>query len=132
MTEPNKQIKILLIDDDRFLLDMYSLKFKKSGFDIDTSGSSSNALEKLRNAEKYDVILLDIIMPKMSGIEVIEKLREDTWGKNVSIFFMTNVNSNDAIMEKIIKYTPSYYFLKGGEMRPHEIINKIREKFKQS
>ena len=70
MTE-NKPLKILLIDDDKFLLDMYSLKFKKSGVDVDVSGNSQGALDKLKAGNSFDILLLDIIMPGMDGLELL-------------------------------------------------------------
>ena len=48
MKEEDKKLKILIVDDDRFLLDMYSLKFKKYGLEVDAMGSSLSALDKLR------------------------------------------------------------------------------------
>ena len=66
-----KSLKILLIDDDKFLLDMYSLKFKKSNLDIDVSSNSQGALDKLKAGNKYDIILLDIIIWVIKQIEII-------------------------------------------------------------
>lgn len=64
------KIKVLLVDDDRFLLDMYSLKFKKSDIDIETCSSSTAAFEKISSGAEYNIILLDIIMPGMDGLEL--------------------------------------------------------------
>ena len=69
--------KILIIDDDSFLLDMYALKFKQSGFEVDTALGSVVALEKLRNGAVPDIMLLDLVMPVMDGFELLEKIKEE-------------------------------------------------------
>lgn len=69
--------KILIIDDDSFLLDMYALKFNQSNFEVTTALGPEPALEKLRLGLTPDVILLDIVMPVMDGFELMEKMNED-------------------------------------------------------
>ncbi len=89
-TQINKQLKILLVDDDRFLLDMYLLKFKKSGLEIDTSGTSLGALEKMRANSAYDIVLLDIIMPGIDGLEVLKTIRDEKLVPNATVIMLTN------------------------------------------
>ena len=60
--------KILIIDDDNFLLDMYVVKFKEAGFDVNASLDNKDALNKLREGFSPDIILLDIIMPGIDEI----------------------------------------------------------------
>jgi CheY-like chemotaxis protein len=67
--------KILIIDDDSFLLDMYALKFMKSNFSVSTALGPEKALEKLKEGFSPDIILLDIMMPVMDGFELLEKLK---------------------------------------------------------
>ncbi|OGI71013.1 hypothetical protein A3C60_02360 [Candidatus Nomurabacteria bacterium RIFCSPHIGHO2_02_FULL_37_45] len=64
--------KILIVDDDHFLLDMYALKFSQSNFEVCVADSGMQALEKLKSGLIFDVILLDIIMPEMDGFEMLE------------------------------------------------------------
>src|SRR3989344_2149537 len=86
----NTQLKILLVDDDRFLLDMYSLKFKKSGLEIDAVGTSLSALEKLRTGNVYDILILDIIMPTMDGLELLKTIRTEKLVPNAVVIMLTN------------------------------------------
>lgn len=86
----DKPIKILLVDDDKFLLDMYSLKFKKSGIDITTCSSSSQALQTIHDSDTFDVILLDIIMPSMDGLELLKKIRDEKLAQKSKIVMLTN------------------------------------------
>jgi len=84
------KLKILLMDDDRFLLDMYALKFKSGGHEIETVSSSVTALEKLRNKEVFDVLILDIIMPGMSGIELLKTIRDEKLALGAAVIMLTN------------------------------------------
>ena len=89
-SESKKSYSVLLVDDDKFLLDMYLLKFQKSGLEIDTSSNSQNALEKLRASNSYDIILLDIIMPGMDGLELLKTIRNEKLVPNAIIIMLTN------------------------------------------
>jgi len=81
---------IFLVDDDRFLLDMYSVKFQKSGLHVDVATGSSAALQKLREGYTPDIILLDIIMPTMDGIELLEVVRSEKLAPNATMVMLTN------------------------------------------
>lgn len=86
----DKLLKILLVDDDRFLLDMYSLKFKKSGLEVDALGNSLSALEKLRTGSVYDILILDIIMPGMDGLELLDMIRKEKLVPEAVVIMLTN------------------------------------------
>src|ERR1035437_9505241 len=90
MSEENKKIKIMLIDDDRFLLDMYSLKFKNKGLDIVTADGSAQALDRIRGGESPDVVLLDIIMPNLDGLELLKILRDEKLIPDAVVIMLTN------------------------------------------
>lgn len=117
----SKKIKILLVDDDRFLLDMYSLKFKKSDIDVETCSNSIKALEKIRTGEKFDVILLDIIMPGMDGIEVLKKIREENLAKGSKIMMLTNQAED---FEKAKALGVDDYVIKASTI-PSEVVDKV-------
>lgn len=69
--------KILIVDDDSFLLDMYALKFTQAGLAVDTALGSVQALEKIHAGATPDILLLDIVMPVMDGFEMLAKLRDE-------------------------------------------------------
>lgn len=126
MTKDTSQLKILLIDDDRFLLDMYSLKFKKSQLEIDTSGGSQNALEKLRNGEKYDIVVLDIIMPGIDGLELLKTIREEKLLPEATFIMLTN-QADD--MEKAKAFNVDGYIIKATTI-PSEVVEKVLQIYK--
>ena len=98
MTDETKP-KILLVDDDKFLLDIYSLKFKNNGINIDTFSSSKEALAKLQSGEKYDVIILDIIMPGIDGMEMLKAIKQDKLCEEASIVMLTNQSDDQLTAE---------------------------------
>ena len=65
---PSKKPIVLLVDDDQFLLNMYSLKFQNSGYQVETVNSSVSALKKLRDGFVPDILLCDLVMPAMDGL----------------------------------------------------------------
>lgn len=121
MSENNEQLKILLIDDDRFLLDMYSLKFKKSGLDVDTASSSQSALEKLKSGEKFNIVLLDIIMPGMDGLDLLKTIRVEKLVPNAIVIMLTN-QADD--FEKAKAYEVDGYIIKATTI-PSEVVDNV-------
>jgi CheY-like chemotaxis protein len=114
-------IRILLIDDDRFLLDMYSLKFKKSGVSMDTSASSTDALAKLRNGGQYDIIILDIIMPTMDGLELLQIMRDDKILPKATVVMLTNQADE---IEKAKALGADGYIIKATTI-PSEVVAQV-------
>lgn len=125
--EENKNKKILLVDDDRFLLDMYVLKFKKSGFDVDTATGSMQALDKLRSGDRIDVIILDIIMPTMDGLELLKTIREEKLAANAIIIVLTNNQNED--QKKAEALGIDGYLIKATSL-PSEVVEKVSEIYK--
>lgn len=82
--------KILIVDDDKFLLSMYAMKFEKSGFQPETAPNGSEALEKLKEGFKPDILLMDIIMPVMDGFAMFETVLKDKLAPNAVFIMLTN------------------------------------------
>ncbi len=116
-----KNLKILLIDDDKFLLDMYSLKFKKTGLEIDVSSNTQVAIDKVRANDNYDIILLDIIMPGMDGLELLKKIRDEKIAKNSVIIMLTN-QADD--FEKAKALGVDGYIIKATTI-PSEVVDQV-------
>jgi len=121
MTDSQKNLKILLVDDDRFLLDMYLLKFKKSGLDIDTASNGIFALEKIKANSDYDMVLMDIIMPGMDGLELLKKIREEKLLPKAVIIMLTN-QADDEEKAKTIGVDG---FIIKATMIPSEVVEKV-------
>ena len=92
-----KPRSILFVDDDKFLLDMYSLKFSKNDFIVHTSSDTEDALKLIRDGLEPDILLLDIVMPGMDGIEMLSVLRKEGLLKKSIIIMLTNQGLPDDI-----------------------------------
>jgi two-component system phosphate regulon response regulator PhoB len=96
-TTPTSQKKIMLVDDDAFLLDMYAIKFKNNGYDVRASDNAEAALKILRDGYTPDAILADIIMPNMDGIEFVSVLRKENLAGKAALIMLTNQGLPDDV-----------------------------------
>ena len=117
--------KILIVEDDEITLGMYKTKLENEKYVVCVAGNGREGLVKAK-AEKPDLILLDIRMPVMNGMEMLKELRRDVWGKSVPVIILTNFDSDDQLTWEITKTQPSYYLLKAGN-RPSAVLEKIKE-----
>lgn len=116
-------MKILIIDDDEFLLDMYSTKFKEAGFSVEIAKSGTEALEKCK-VFAPDAILVDIVMPNMDGFETIKLLREKI-GKSVKIIVLSNLEQRDN-GDKAFSLGSDDYIRK-ADFTPSQVLEKVKK-----
>jgi DNA-binding response OmpR family regulator len=114
---------ILLVEDDPVLCKMYSEKFKFEGFNVLTAGNGEDGL-KLALTEKIDLILLDLMLPRLSGTELLAKLREDPKGKNVVVVALTNLAEQEE-RDKLVQLGAKDYLIKAMQT-PEEVITKVK------
>lgn len=116
--------KILIVEDEVALLRVLSDKFAGEGFSV---LEAKNGLMGLKMAleEKPDVILLDILMPELDGIKMMEQLREGgDYGKKVPVVVLTNLDADEKITLAVTKAEPSYYLIKSN-VEMDEIVEKV-------
>jgi DNA-binding response OmpR family regulator len=124
MVSKEKKIKILLVEDDTFLLEMYSTKFNLEGFDVATAADGEEGL-KLAKKEKPDIILLDVLMPKIDGFTVLKKLKKDSQTKAIPVVLLTNLGQKNDI-DKGLKDGAEGYLIK-AHFIPSEVVSKIKK-----
>ena len=117
--------KILLVEDDPILVELYQQKLNLAGFEVQIAGDGEEGLDVAIKSHP-DLILLDIGLPKMDGMTMMQKLREDEWGKNASIIILTNLDPSDKFLLGVIEHHPTYYLLKSN-MTPEDVIQKIND-----
>src|SRR3989338_1852715 len=110
---PDKKPTIMIVDDDEFLTKLYAKKMSESGFQAETILGSVAALEKLRGGEKPDVLLLDIVMPGMDGIELLRTIKTEKLAPTSSVIMLTN-QSQSAEIEKAKELGVSGYIVKSN------------------
>lgn len=116
---------LLLIEDDKVLLDMYKQLFLNHGYDVQTAIEGEEGLNKSLKIHP-DLILLDIIMPKMDGMSVLKRLREDNWGKTVKVIVLTNIDPDSEILDEVIRDYPTFYLIKSNN-KPELVLEKVEE-----
>lgn len=119
-----KKYSLLLLDDDQFLLSMYSLKFKNSGFEVEAANNAIAALQKLRDGFSPDVILCDLIMPTMDGFEFLKNLRDERLSPSSAVLVLTNTNQSDEI-ERAKKFNVDGYIVKASAI-PSEVVEEVK------
>jgi DNA-binding response OmpR family regulator len=125
--------KILFVDDDKFLLEMYALKFSKNNFEVNTAQGSEEALKIIRNGFVPEILLIDVVMPGMDGIELLTILRKENLIKETVVVMLTNQGLPDDI-SKAKKLNVDGYIIKATTI-PSEVyaeVTKIYNNIKNS
>ncbi|MBI3335561.1 MAG: response regulator [Candidatus Portnoybacteria bacterium] len=127
MTE-DKKTKILIVEDEEIIRKTYADELRDEGFSVLMASNGRDGLE-LALREKPDLILLDILMPIMNGLTMMDKLREkDLYGKSVPIILLTNLSaSEEEIMKAVTKNEPAYYLVK-SDWDLSQVVEKIKER----
>jgi len=120
-----EQIHVMLVEDDEFLSDIYKKKFEMEGFKITYADNGEKGLAEIKK-KKPDIILLDILMPKMDGFTVLENLKkEDSEVKDIPVILLTNLGQKDDV-EKGKEKGAVDYLIK-AHFKPSEVVDKIKE-----
>jgi two-component system chemotaxis response regulator CheY len=115
--------KILIVDDDSFLLDMYALKFSQNNFEVYTASSGVQALEKLKGGLSPDALLMDIIMPEMNGFEAMEQMNTQKLCPNCMKVVLSN-KSEQKDIEEGTRLGVAGYIVKANST-PTEVIDQV-------
>lgn len=121
--------KILLVDDDKFLVDMYTVKFREANFDIIPAFSGEEALDKLKEGAKPDVVLMDMIMPGMSGLDFLSAMKQGNFAPNAACIFLSNQGQKSDI-DEAKKLGVDGYIVKANTI-PSEVLEQVNEILKK-
>lgn len=117
--------KILIVDDDAFLLDMYAFKFSQNNFEVCTAENGVQVINKLKAGLKPDVILMDLIMPDMDGFEMLEKINTEKLSTD-SVKIVLSNKSQQSDIDKCNSMGVLGYIVKANST-PLEVINQVLE-----
>jgi CheY-like chemotaxis protein len=118
-----RKYKILIVDDDKFLLNMYSAKFKKFGHEIEAEATSEGALDKLKEGYDPDIVIIDIVMPFMDGLQLLEEIKKQKLAPNAVFIMLTNQASAPEI-EKAKALGIGGYIVKATSI-PSEVVDMV-------
>lgn len=119
--------KIAIIEDDRVISQMYRIKFESEGYDVETAENGKLGLAMIEEIKPV-IVLLDLMMPEMTGDEMLAKLRATTWGKDLKVIILTNVGEQE-IPEEVKKLGVSAVILK-ADMTPSQVVDLVKKHLK--
>lgn len=118
---------ILLVEDDPLLVKMYKTKFEATGFRVVSAEDGEEGL-KLATAGGIDAMILDVMMPKLNGIDLLEKLSTTPAGKTLPVIVLSNL-SQDEQAKKALSLGAKEYLLKAN-LTPTQVVEKIKKYIK--
>ena len=124
MLEENVQPKkkIIILDDDKFLLNMYATKFNNAGVEIETVSTGEDLIEMLKAGANPDLIILDVVIPGLSGLDTLEQLKNENLIKNAKVVMLTNQGEPEEV-EKAKSLGIDGYIVK-AMATPSEVVEK--------
>jgi len=126
MAKSSKNIKILIVEDDKNICEMYAITFMRQGFTVYTASDGRSAIKKFQN-KKPDIILLDIMMPGVDGHQVLREIRKDV-SQYIPVIMLTNLDAHDFARESQLDNIDAY--LIKSHHSPREVVEKTIEVLK--
>lgn len=123
MAKISKNVKVLIVEDDRNICEMYAITFMRRGFTVYTAPEGRSAIQKYQN-KKPDVVLLDIMMPQVDGYQVLNEIRKDV-KTYTPVIMLTNLDANDFAREAQLENIDAY--LVKSHHSPREVVDKTIE-----
>lgn len=115
--------RLIIVEDDPFLLSILAEKFKEAGFDIETATDGEDGLKKIKSGN-FDLVLLDMVLPKIDGFKILEELRDDNKLKKIPVIILSNLYDKNNI-DKAVLLGAKEYIVKAYNT-PEEIVLKIK------
>jgi DNA-binding response OmpR family regulator len=119
--------KIAIVEDDPAISQMYRFKFEAEGYIVETADNGKLGLE-LAETMQPDIILLDLMMPEMTGDQMLEQLRKSDWGKEIKVIILTNMGEQE-IPPKVKQLGVSGVILK-ADMTPRQVAEIVKQRLK--
>lgn len=128
MSKNNERI-VFIVEDNPLVLNLYVDSFRYKGYSVQTANNGEEAIEKLTSlTEKPDVILLDILLPKKNGYEVLEHLKRQENLRAIPVIFLTNIEEEDG-RKKALTMGAAGYIIKSRQ-NPMKVIEEVEEVIK--
>ena len=121
--------KVLIVEDDNFVAEVYLAKLSEMGYETVLAQNGEEGLAELKRG-KIDLILLDILMPIMNGIEMLEQMKKNEEWKSIPVILLTNIGEKESI-QKVREMGVKNYLIK-SHFTPAEVIEKIESVFREN
>lgn len=119
----SNKAKVAIIEDDMAIVQMYRTKFETEGYDVETAGDGTTGLELIESFTP-DVVLLDLMMPGMNGLDMLQKLRNQPGGREAKVIVLTNMGDTETAT-KVYKMAADDYIVK-AEMTPKQVTERVK------
>lgn len=124
-----EKYKIEVVEDDEIISKSITGELESAGFEVIKAANGEAGLA-LALKDKPDLILLDIVMPIMDGLTMLRKLRQDSWGGKVPVIILTNLSTDEYLMDNALKLDPSHYLTK-TDWTLEEVVEKIKKRLEE-
>lgn len=114
---------VLIVEDEHSLSDIYKISFTHAGFQVELAGDGIECMNKLQNS-KPDIILMDIMMPNMNGLDALKKIKEDEKTKNIPVVMITNLAENTQ-EARALSLGARAYLVKSRYL-PMQIVDEVK------
>ncbi|MEX0650374.1 MAG: response regulator [Candidatus Andersenbacteria bacterium] len=118
-------VSIVLVEDDSFISGMYQTKLVSLGYNVELKEDGDSAWQRLQQDPLPDLVLLDIVLPKKDGFEILEALRKDKRIEHLPVILLTNLGQKPDV-ERGIKLGADDYIIK-AHYTPSEVVEKIKK-----
>ncbi len=119
----DQKVKIAIIEDDMAIVQMYRMKFEHEGYEVATAPDGASGLELIETF-KPNIILLDLMMPGMNGLEMLQRLRSQAEGRDAKVVVLTNMGDTETAT-RVYKMAADDYIVK-AEMTPKQVAEHVK------
>lgn len=116
--------KIAIIEDDQVISQMYRMKFEADGFDVQLANDGKHGVELVK-AFLPDLILLDLRMPEMNGVDALEIIRGKDWGKNIPVIILTNLGEEES--PKQLQALGIHSYIVKADLTPRQVVQRVKD-----
>lgn len=128
-TQKNAKPKVLMVDDDKFLADMYAMKFTQEGYEVESHLAACDALASLRAGYDPDVVLFDLVMPECDGFSFLDTMHKENLAPHAVKIALTN-QSSDAEAARAQSLGADAFLVK-ATLLPSEVVDRVGEELKK-
>jgi DNA-binding response OmpR family regulator len=116
--------KIAIIEDDAVISQMYRMKFEADGFEVQLANNGKRGVDMVEHFSP-DLILMDLQMPEMNGLEALTVIRKHDWGKDVPVIILTNLGQEEAPKE--IQSLGIHSYIVKAELTPRQVVQRVKD-----
>ncbi len=115
--------RVLLVEDEQFIRDIYKRQLEKAGIPTDDLAGGKEVLPTLRQ-KQYDLVLLDIMLPDLNGLEILRQMKQDEALKDIPVIFLTNLGQEEVVKEGTVLGAVGY--LVKSSYDPNQIVEEVK------